>query len=105
MAESPAGKEQAAEPSPTETQAARHRSLDESYLAALKGRDESVQAAARWFRCDHLPQEALHSDVAREFQAFAFRLLEMVSDDSLELTIALRKLLEAKDEAVRAAMS
>lgn len=79
--------------------------VDEFYLAALGGRAESVQAIARWFRADHMPQEALHGDVAREFQAFTLRILDLISDDSLELTIALHKLLEAKDAAVRAALS
>lgn len=80
-------------------------SVDESYLAALEDRDPSVHAVARWFRADHMPQEALHGDVAREFQAFTLRLLDLISNDSIEMTVALRKLLEAKDAAVRAAMS
>lgn len=80
-------------------------SADESYLAALQERDASVQAVARWFRSDHMPAEALHGDVAREFQAFTLRLLGLIDSDSAELTVALRKLLEAKDAAVRAALS
>lgn len=78
---------------------------DARYLASLSGRSASVQDVARWFRADHLPQEALHCDVARTFQAFALDLLGMIGDDSYELTVALQKLLEAKDMAVRAAMS
>ena len=78
---------------------------DETYLAALQDRDPSVRAVARWFRTDHLPEEALHGDVAREFQAFTLHLLDMIGDDSVEMTVALRKLLEAKDAAVRAALS
>ena len=80
-------------------------SVDESYLAALESRDPAVRAVARWFRSDHLPTEALHADVGREFQVFALRLLEMIDEDSDEMTVALRKLLEAKDAAVRAALS
>lgn len=80
-------------------------SVDESYLAALEARDPAVRAVARWFRTDHLPTEALHADVGREFQIFALRLLEMIGDDSDEMEVALRKLLEAKDAAVRAALS
>ena len=80
-------------------------SIDEAYLAALNARHPSVQAVARWFRADHLPQEALHGDVAREFQAFTLRLLDLIGNDSVETTVALHKLLEAKDAAVRAAMS
>lgn len=78
---------------------------DERYLAALMHRDHAVQDIARWFRADHLPQEAMHSDVARAFQAFTLQLLGLISDDSAEMTVALHKLLEAKDMAVRAAMS
>lgn len=80
-------------------------SVDESYLAALEARDPSVRAVARWFRADHMAQEALHGDVAREFQAFTLRLLDMIGDDSAEMVVALRKLLEAKDAAVRAVLS
>lgn len=80
-------------------------SVDDAYLAALHGRDASVQAVARWFRSDHMPSEALHGDVAREFQGFALRLLSLIDEDSVEMTVALRKLLEAKDAAVRAALS
>ena len=79
--------------------------MDASYLAALESYRPPVRAVARWFRTDHLPHEALHGDVAREFQAFALRLLEMIGDDSEEITVCLRKLLEAKDAAVRAALS
>ncbi|MGN6161123.1 MAG: hypothetical protein ACTHOG_05400 [Marmoricola sp.] len=68
-------------------------------------RDASVQAIARWFRTDHLPEEALHHDVAREFQRFVLRILNMIDGDSPEMTVALRKLLEAKDAAVRATLS
>jgi hypothetical protein len=78
---------------------------DERYLASLRGRSAAVQDVARWFRADHLPQEALHSDVARAFQVFTLDVLTMIGDDSTELTLALQKLLEAKDMAVRAAMS
>ena len=78
---------------------------DERYLAQLTGRSAAVQDLARWFRADHLPQEALHSDVARAFQLFTLDLVGMIRDDSTELTLALQKLLEAKDMAVRAAMS
>lgn len=80
-------------------------SADDAYLAALQERDGSVQAVARWFRSDHMPPEALHGDVAREFQAFILRLLTLIDDDSTEMAIALHKLLEAKDAAVRAALS
>ena len=78
---------------------------DERYLAALTQRDRAVQDIARWFRADHLPEEAMHSDVARAFQAFTLQLLGLITDDSAEMTVALHKLLEAKDMAVRAAMS
>lgn len=88
-----------------ETEAVHPSSVDEAYLAALRDRDECVQSIARWFRSDHMPQEALHGDVAREFQAFTLRILDLIGEDSPELTLALHKLLEAKDAAVRAALS
>lgn len=92
-------------PTPEESGVAYSASADEAYLAALEARHPSVQEVARWFRADHLPEEALHGDVAREFQMFTLRILAMISDDSAETTVALRKLLEAKDAAVRAALS
>ena len=78
---------------------------DSHFLDALKGRDPAVQEVARWFRADHLPPESLHCDVARAFQAFTLQVLRMIDDDSAGLPLTLHKLLEAKDAAVRAAMS
>jgi len=78
---------------------------DSLFLDALKGREPAVQEVARWFRADHLPPESLHCDVARAFQAFTLQVLRMIDDDSAGLALTLHKLLEAKDAAVRAAMS
>lgn len=79
-------------------------SPDGLFLAAIRDRDPAVQEIGRWFRADHLPPEALHCDVARSFQSFAIELLSVL-EDSAELNLALHKLVEAKDWAVRAAMS
>ena len=49
--------------------------------------------------------EGVARDVARSFDAGAAGLLTMVPEDSAELTAGLRKLLEAKDCFVRAAIA
>jgi len=58
-----------------------------------------------YFDYDHLPEHL--QDVSREFNTIAHTLCDGVQDRKLrgpELTVALRKLLEAKDCAVRAAL-
>ena len=55
----------------------------------------------RWFEFDHLPEDI--RDVSEEFCVLANRLVLMVPR-SPERTVALRKLLESKDAAVRAAL-
>jgi len=52
----------------------------------------------RQFRFAHLPDEL--AVVSREFHDLGHRLLAVLHDGP-ELTVALRKLLEAKDAAVR----
>jgi hypothetical protein len=59
----------------------------------------SVQAVLQYFAYDHLPEEL--ATVSKPFAALAFDLAERCQS-SPELTVALRKLLEAKDAAVRA---
>lgn len=54
----------------------------------------------RWFECAHLPSDL--QAVARPFGALAVSLMEL--SESPECQVALRKLLEAKDAAVRAAI-
>lgn len=60
-----------------------------------------VQQIMRWFECDHLPQNL--REVSRYFQTLA---VVMAGDlpDGEELLTGLRKLLEAKDCFVRAAI-
>lgn len=54
----------------------------------------------RYFQFRHLPAHL--QDVSRPFAALALRLLAL--PPSAERTVALRKLLESKDAAVRAAL-
>lgn len=56
----------------------------------------------KWFDCDHLPDHL--QAVSRPFQRLAFEVCQTV-DGGPERTVALRKLLEAKDAAVRAVVS
>lgn len=65
--------------------------------------DRAVQTVhiAQFFAYDHL-SDPLKS-VSAVFEQAAIALLAMVKDGP-ELTVALRKLLEAKDAAVRAAL-
>lgn len=57
-------------------------------------------AILRYFEYAHLPPHL--QTVSRLFQSLAARLAEDL--DGPELTVALRKLLESKDAAVRAAL-
>ena len=54
---------------------------------------------AKWFAYDHLPEPL--QEVSKPFHALAYHLCEL-TDPGPERTDALRKLLEAKDAAVRA---
>lgn len=73
-------------------------------LARLPGvRHESTRQIVQWFEFDHLP-EGLPRQTSAHFAALVDMLLEELPD-SPELTVALRKLLEAKDAAVRAAIA
>ncbi|WP_317453982.1 hypothetical protein [Streptomyces sp. TRM68416] len=56
----------------------------------------------RYFEYTHLPP--LLRGVSSRFHALAWALLEEDYLEGPELTVALRKLLEAKDAAVRAAL-
>jgi hypothetical protein len=53
----------------------------------------------RWFACDHLPSHL--RQVSQLFEELASLLCDL-TDAGPERTVALRKLLEAKDAAVRA---
>lgn len=71
--------------------------------ADISKRHPSVQNLMRWFTWEHLTDERAKK-VSRHFAITADLLLEWLPDDSAELTAGLRKLLEAKDCAVRAAL-
>jgi ferritin-like protein len=64
-----------------------------------QGRHPSVTGLLRWFDFGHLPE--VLQDASEPFADLAALLVERLPD-SAELTTALRKLLEAKDCAVRA---
>lgn len=61
----------------------------------------SAPAILQWFRYEHLP--ARLRDASRPFGELAQQLV-MTLPESDERDVALRKLLEAKDAAVRAAI-
>jgi len=65
-------------------------------------RHPAVAGVLRFFEYDHLPKGMI-KDTAREFAMFAERLASVLPSDP-ELTVALRKMLEAKDAAVRCAV-
>lgn len=64
-------------------------------------RHPSTVQLLRYFRYDHLPTEL--GVVSMQFHHLAHELVDRLPD-SPELTVALRKLLEGKDAAVRAAL-
>lgn len=70
-------------------------------LARLEGRHPSVTGVAKFFAFAHLP-EPLRT-VSEFYCELMLNLLTLrLTTDGPELTVALRKLLEAKDAAVRA---
>lgn len=66
------------------------------------GRHQSTQQIVRWFSYEHLPQ-GNPRHVSAMCAAMAVQMLAVL-DDGPELTAGLRKLLEAKDCFVRAAI-
>lgn len=62
-------------------------------------RHESTRQVAQWFTYDHLPNHL--ATVSKMYADLAEGLI-LTTPDSPELTVALRKLLESKDCAVRA---
>lgn len=60
----------------------------------------AVTQLLRWFEYDHLPPHL--QDVSRLFHFLAYELVEHQNLEGPELATALRKILEAKDCAVRA---
>ena len=63
-------------------------------------RHPSVQAVTKYFSYSHLNSEL--AEISKLYVGLANKLLDLVSQDSPELTVAYRKLLESKDAAVRA---
>jgi len=63
----------------------------------------STEAILKYFKYNHLPAGKLR-DTSRRFSDLATALVAEVELDGPEFTVALRKLLEAKDCAVRAAL-
>lgn len=71
-------------------------------IRGLEGRHESTRQVARWFEYGHLPPAAASgSELCADL---ATQMVELLPD-SPELTAGLRKLLEAKDCFVRAAIA
>lgn len=74
----------------------------EKLARVIVGRHPGVVAIAQYFTYDHLTDEGLRS-VSRTSTLMAAGMIEHLPD-SPELTVGLRKLLEAKDCFVRAAI-
>lgn len=64
---------------------------------------EATAAILRYFDYEHLKDPRLR-ETSRKFGDLAHELAEDSGLDGPELTVALRKLLESKDAAVRAAL-
>ena len=62
----------------------------------------ATEALLRYFTFDHLPEHL--RAISEPFHTLAYRLATNTDLHGPELTVALRKLLEAKDCAVRAAL-
>jgi len=73
---------------------------EELSLAALGRYHPSIAEVLRWFRYDHLPPGL--QQVSRDFAGLA--VLTASRSQNAETTVALRKLLESKDAAVRASV-
>lgn len=67
----------------------------------MDGQTNDVEPMLKWFEYNHLPEKL--KAVSREFYILASHIVNTV-DRSPERTVALRKLLESKDAAVRAAL-
>lgn len=75
------------------------RMNEEAIPKTEKSFDEAADPMLKWFRYGHLPPDLM--EVSRPFGELAWQLVADL-DRSAERTVALRKLLEAKDAAVRA---
>jgi hypothetical protein len=67
----------------------------------VTGRHPGTTGLLRWFEYSHLPEHL--QSVSLSFHTLAHELVDRLPDGS-ELTTCLRKLLEAKDCAVRSAL-
>lgn len=67
-----------------------------------EGRHQAVTDICRFFAFEHLPPDL--QAVSRVFHDAVEDILHLIPDDSAELVAGIRKLLEGKDCAVRAAM-
>ena len=65
-------------------------------------RHPAVEAILRFFAYDHLPPP--QRVISKRFADLADQLVADPDLDGAELTVALRKLLESKDAAVRASL-
>jgi hypothetical protein len=63
----------------------------------------ATEALLAFFTYDHLPENLKR--VSKPFCDLAYTLVEDFEQEGAELTVGLRKLLEAKDCAVRAALA
>jgi hypothetical protein len=89
-------------------------STREAIRERLAGRNRAVIDAAQWFAYGHLDKGAYSEDgavmvsspydVSSQVADLAFEMIDMLPD-SPELTHALRRLIEAKDCFVRAAIA
>lgn len=70
---------------------------------AIAARHPGTREVVQWFAFDHLGDGPPY-ETSRRFAHLAFDLLNTLPD-SPELTVALRKLLEGKDAAVRATIA
>ena len=81
----------------------------EAIRLKFSDRNRAVIEAAQWFAFDHLPVMpgtggASPRDVSASVASLAFQAIDLLPDTP-ELTHALRRLLEAKDCLVRAAIA
>lgn len=63
--------------------------------------NRSIEHVLQFFKYDHLPEEL--QEISKPFHGLAMQVATRA--DNQETTIALRKLLEAKDAAVRAVIA
>ncbi len=76
----------------------------ESMRLVYGPRHPGVLELLTYFSFEHLPPHSPMRAVSRQFADMAGWVVVQIQDDSPELTTALRRLLEAKDCAVRAVL-